>query len=298
RLRDPGAGVGPRISRAALRGALHRRSAARRGGAPLEADTRVRRATLQRNPLRLARRAPGLHSSRLPARHRELPGGGVAAAHARALPTSIIAPWKPTASTPSKTPFATWASGQPSCGGIFDYDAKKSRLVEVSRALEDPGVWTDAKRAQDLGKERSTLDATVSQLESIDVGLRDSGELFSLARGESDHDTLESLAGDVAGIERRVAELEFRRMFSDPMDPNSCFVDLNAGQGGTEAQDWCSMLLRMYLKYCDKKGFRAELLEESAGEVAGLKSASIKISGAYAFGHLSTENGIHRLVRK
>jgi single-stranded-DNA-specific exonuclease len=202
RLRDPGAGVGPRISRAALRGALHRRGAARRGGTPLEADTRVRRAALQRHPLRLARRAAGLHSSRLPARHRELSGGRVAAAHARALPTSIIAPWKPTASTPSKTPFATWASGQPSCGGIFDYDAKKSRLVEVSRALEDPGVWTDAKRAQDLGKERSALDATVSQLESIDVGLRDSGELFSLARGEGDDDTLESLVGDVAGLER------------------------------------------------------------------------------------------------
>jgi peptide chain release factor 2 len=130
------------------------------------------------------------------------------------------------------------------------------------------------------------------------VGLRDSGELFSLAKGEGDDDTLESLAADVAGIERRVADLEFRRMFSDPMDPNNCFIDLNAGQGGTEAQDWVSMLLRMYLKYCDKKGFKAELLEESAGEVAGLKSASIKVMGPYAYGTLRTENGIHRLVRK
>ena len=138
----------------------------------------------------------------------------------------------------------------------------------------------------------------MSQLEAIDAGLRDSGELFSLARGESDDDTLESLVGDVAGIEKRVGELEFRRMFSDPMDPNSCFVDLNAGQGGTEAQDWCSMLLRMYLKYCDRKGFKTELLEESAGEVAGLKSASIKVIGPYAYGTLRTENGIHRLVRK
>jgi peptide chain release factor 2 len=138
----------------------------------------------------------------------------------------------------------------------------------------------------------------VTALEAIDAGLRDSGELFTLAKGESDDDTLESLVGDVAGIEKRVAELEFHRMFNDPMDPNNCFIDLNAGQGGTEAQDWVQMLLRMYLKYCDKKGFKAELLEESSGEVAGLKSASIKVTGPYAYGHLRTENGIHRLVRK
>ena len=106
------------------------------------------------------------------------------------------------------------------------------------------------------------------------------------------------MASDVRGVAKLVEDLEFRRMFNDPMDPNNCFVDLNAGQGGTEAQDWVSMLLRMYLKYCDKKGFKAELLEESAGEVAGLKSASIKVTGPYAYGHLRTENGIHRLVRK
>ena len=209
-----------------------------------------------------------------------------------------IEPWKPTGSTPSKTPFATWASGPRSCGGIFDYDAKKSRLVEVSRALEDPAVWNDSKRAQDLGKERAGLDATVSTLEAIDNGLRDSGELFALAKSEGDDDTLASLEGDVGGLEKSVADLEFRRMFNDPMDPNNCFIDLNAGQGGTEAQDWVSMLLRMYLKYCDRKGFKTELLEESAGEVAGLKSASIKVIGAYAYGTFRTENGIHRLVRK
>ena len=212
--------------------------------------------------------------------------------------TTRIDEWKRIASTPSRTRYKTWAAGPASCGGIFDYDAKKSRLVEVSRALEDPGVWNDAKRAQDLGKERSALESTVTALESIESGLRDSGELFSLAKGENDDDTLNSLAGDVDGIEKRVAELEFRRMFADPMDPNNCFIDLNAGQGGTEAQDWVSMLLRMYLKYCDKKGFKAELLEESSGEVAGLKNASIKVTGPYAYGTLRTENGIHRLVRK
>jgi peptide chain release factor 2 len=135
-------------------------------------------------------------------------------------------------------------------------------------------------------------------VEKIDAGLKDSGELFALAKGESDDATLRSVAIDVREVEKLVADLEFRRMFSDPMDPNNCFVDINAGQGGTEAQDWVQMLLRMYLKYCDRKGFKTELLEESQGEVAGLKSASIKVMGAYAYGHFRTENGIHRLVRK
>ena len=135
-------------------------------------------------------------------------------------------------------------------------------------------------------------------MEKIDSSLKDSGELFALAKGEGDDATLESIEADAKAIEKMLADLEFRRMFSNPMDPNPCFVDINAGQGGTEAQDWVSMLLRMYLKYCDKKGFKTELLEESQGEVAGLKSASIKVIGPYAYGHLRTENGIHRLVRK
>ncbi len=207
-------------------------------------------------------------------------------------------PWKPTSSTSSRIPCRTSPPAPPSCGGIFDYDAKKARLVEVGKSLEDPGVWSDAKRAQELGRERRTLEEIVTNVEAIASGLRDAGELFALARGEADDDTLRSVGEDVRRIEKRVAELEFRRMFSDPMDPNNCFVDINAGQGGTEAQDWVQMLLRMYLKYCDRKGFKAELLEESEGEVAGLKSASIKVIGAYAYGHFRTENGIHRLVRK
>jgi len=135
-------------------------------------------------------------------------------------------------------------------------------------------------------------------VEKIDSGLKDSAELFSLARGESDDGMLRSVADEVKGLEKVLGELEFRRMFSDPMDPSNCFMDINAGQGGTEAQDWVSMLLRMYLKYCDRKGFKTELLEESPGEVAGLKSASIKVIAPYAYGTLRTENGIHRLVRK
>ncbi|MGE5095191.1 MAG: peptide chain release factor 2 [Betaproteobacteria bacterium] len=180
----------------------------------------------------------------------------------------------------------------------LDYDTKKARLVEVSKALEDPNVWNEAKRAQDLGKERSTLEATVGTLEKIDSALADSRELFNLARAENDDDTLVAVEGDVAGARKLVEELEFQRMFSNPMDGNNCFVDINAGQGGTEAQDWAQMLLRMYLKYCDRRGFKAELLEESEGEVAGLKSASIKVTGPYAYGYLRTETGIHRLVRK
>ena len=135
-------------------------------------------------------------------------------------------------------------------------------------------------------------------VDQIDSGLRDSSELFALARAEGDDGMLHSVAADVGGTAKLLGDLEFRRMFNDPLDPGNCFVDINAGQGGTEAQDWTQMLLRMYLKYCDRKGFRSELLEESQGEVAGLKSASIKVIGPYAYGHLRTENGIHRLVRK
>ena len=211
---------------------------------------------------------------------------------------SIIAAWKPTASTSSKAPSTTSPRAPRSCGGTFDYDAKKSRLVEVARTLEDPDIWSDARRAQELGRERRMLEETVGTLERIDSSLKDSAELFSLAKGEGDDATLAAIEADARAVEKRVADLEFRRMFNDPMDPNNCFVDINAGQGGTEAQDWVSMLLRMYLKYCDKKGFKAELLEESPGEIAGLKSASIKVVAPYAFGHFRTENGIHRLVRK
>ena len=119
-----------------------------------------------------------------------------------------------------------------------------------------------------------------------------------MARGENDDDTLLAVESDAAGIEKQVAALEFRRMFSNPADPNNCFLDIQAGAGGTEAQDWASMLLRMYLKYCERKGFQVEVLEESDGEVAGIKTATIKLTGEYAYGHLRTETGIHRLVRK
>jgi peptide chain release factor 2 len=135
-------------------------------------------------------------------------------------------------------------------------------------------------------------------LSALDSRLQDTGELFALARADNDDATLNALDRDVAGIEKTVGDMEFRRMFSNPMDPASCFIDIQAGSGGTEAQDWAAMLERMYVRYCERKGYRTEVLEESAGEVAGIKSASIKVSGDYAYGYLRTEVGVHRLVRK
>jgi peptide chain release factor 2 len=159
-------------------------------------------------------------------------------------------------------------------------------------------VWNDQKRAQELGREKKSLDSTVGTLGGIYLGLKDAKELFDMARAESDDGTLLSVFSDVEKIQKGIENLEFRRMFNNPLDPNSCFMDIQAGAGGTEAQDWASMLERMYIKYCDKKGFKVEELERSDGEVAGIKSATLKITGDYAYGNLRTENGVHRLVRK
>jgi peptide chain release factor 2 len=138
----------------------------------------------------------------------------------------------------------------------------------------------------------------VTTLEKLDQGLRDARELFQMARSENDEATLNAVADDVSVMEKIVADMEFRRMFSNPMDPNNCFLDIQSGSGGTEAQDWASMLERMYLKFCERRGFKVEVLEESSGEVAGLKSATLKVNGDYAYGTLRTETGVHRLVRK
>jgi peptide chain release factor 2 len=183
-------------------------------------------------------------------------------------------------------------------GGIFDYDTKHRRLIELNLQLEDPKIWDDPKLAQALGKEKKTLDGIVSSIKKLDEDLSGALELFELAAVENDADTLEAIAEDEKGIEAIVADLEFRRMFSHPMDPCSCFIDIQAGAGGTEACDWASILMRQYLRYCERKGFKAEILEESDGDVAGIKSASIKIDGEYAYGFLRTETGVHRLVRK
>jgi len=183
-------------------------------------------------------------------------------------------------------------------GGIFDYEAKSERLIVVNAELEDPAVWNDPKRAQELGREKKLLDDVVTTLTALGTGIADAQELFDLARADADAATMLAIEADADGFGAQLELLEFRRMFANPADPLNCFVDIQSGAGGTEAQDWASMLLRQYLKYAEKKGFAAEVLEESEGEVAGIKSATIKLTGDYAFGHLRTETGVHRLVRK
>ncbi len=206
--------------------------------------------------------------------------------------------WTQNASTISPTRCATSSVAGRNYGGIFDYDEKSSKLEEVNVALEDPEVWNDAQRAQDLGKEKKMLEGVVLTLDEVEQQSNDLLELFEMAEAEDDDDTLESIEGDMAKLQELVGELEFRRMFSNPMDENACFIEIQAGAGGTEAQDWAGMLERMYLRYCERKGFTTELLEESEGEVAGIKGATIKVTGEYAYGFLRTETGIHRLVRK
>jgi peptide chain release factor 2 len=138
----------------------------------------------------------------------------------------------------------------------------------------------------------------VLSLIKIDAELKDAADLFAMAREEDDLDTMEAVESDVAELHKHIEAMEFRRMFSNPMDPNNCFIDIQAGAGGTEAQDWASMILRQYLRYSERKGFKVEILEQSEGEVAGIKTATLKVSGDYAYGHLRTETGVHRLVRK
>ena len=184
------------------------------------------------------------------------------------------------------------------CGGIFDYDAKRERLEEIDRELEAPDVWSNAERAQALNRERSALAGVVGTLARLDKSLHEADEIHALAAAESDAATLADLGGELENITAEVERLEFRRMFSGEMDSHNAFLDVQAGSGGTEAQDWAEMLLRMYMRWADRAKFEVEVLEISAGEVAGIKSATIHVRGEYAFGWLRTETGVHRLVRK
>lgn len=183
-------------------------------------------------------------------------------------------------------------------GGIFDYDLKRDRLEEVSRELENPDIWNDPERAQSLGRERAQLDNIVGTLDRVGQSLVDNIELLEMAAEENDEETIASVAADLAGLQADVERLEFQRMFSGDMDDRPCYLDIQAGSGGTEAQDWAEMLLRMYLRWAERRGWKADLIEVSAGEVAGIKSATIHLVGDYAFGWCKTETGVHRLVRK
>ncbi|MGN6728483.1 MAG: peptide chain release factor 2 [Rhodanobacteraceae bacterium] len=182
--------------------------------------------------------------------------------------------------------------------GYLDYPVRRERLEEVSRELENPNIWDDPQRAQELGRERARLQQVVEGLDAIGSGLDDAEELLELAASENDEASVRGVADDVRALELRIGKLEFQRMFSGEMDAHNAFVDIQAGAGGTEAQDWAEMLLRMYLRWCENKGWKTELLEASAGEVAGIKSATFRVEGDYAYGWLKTEIGVHRLVRK
>ena len=164
--------------------------------------------------------------------------------------------------------------------------------------MEDPTVWNDPKRAQELGREKKALDGVVVTIDDLQRELSDNTELFEMSRDDNDEAGLITIEADAARLEEIVKGLEFRRMFNNPADPLNCFVDIQAGAGGTEACDWASMLLRQYLRYCERKGFKTEIEDETAGDTAGIKGASFKVEGEYAFGLLRTETGVHRLVRK
>ncbi|MCW8974011.1 MAG: peptide chain release factor 2 [Gammaproteobacteria bacterium] len=182
--------------------------------------------------------------------------------------------------------------------GYLDYDLKSERLVEVCRELEDPTIWNKPEYAQELGRERVALEKVVETIDSLNGILGDAGDLLEMAAEEEDEETVNALTRELDDAEKQLQQLEFRRMFSGDMDPNNAYVDIQAGSGGTEAQDWASILLRMYLRWGERRGFKTELMEVSEGDVAGIKSATIKVEGEYAFGWLRTETGVHRLVRK
>lgn len=183
-------------------------------------------------------------------------------------------------------------------GGIFDYDIKQERLEEVVRELESPDIWETPEKAQALGKERASLESVVIGLKALDEGLDDARDLLDMAAEEEDQDSVDSIVADLAEMEEQVAQLEFRRMFCNEMDSSNAYLDIQSGSGGTEAQDWADMLLRLFLRWGERKGFKTELIEVSDGEVAGIKSATIHYQGEYAYGLLRTETGVHRLVRK
>lgn len=185
-----------------------------------------------------------------------------------------------------------------SFGGIFDIEAKQERLEEVNLELENPELWNDPERATKISKEKSQLDNVIGVITALDDKLEDAKAMIDLAVEADDATLLVDVQAELDEAEAKVADLEFKRMFSGEMDGNNCYVDIQSGSGGTEAQDWAEMLLRMYLRWCESHGFKAEIMELSAGGVAGIKSASIHVKGDYAFGWLRTEIGVHRLVRK
>ncbi len=180
----------------------------------------------------------------------------------------------------------------------FQYEEKRERHQSLCEELERPETWGDPERSRDIGRERAMLERLLSTLDQLAGDVGDAMELLEMAVEENEEESLRALEREWKELEGRVEKLEFQRMFSRAEDPCNAWLDINAGSGGTEAQDWAEMLLRMYLRWCERRGFTAELSEVSAGEVAGIKSATVRVIGEYAYGWLRTETGVHRLVRK
>jgi peptide chain release factor 2 len=192
----------------------------------------------------------------------------------------------------------TSGSGSALFGGFFEYDRKQERLEEVTLELEDPAIWQDPPKAQELGKERARLTTELGVIDRTTRGIAEADELLDLAEAEADESAARDIDAEAQRLETEVRNLEFKRMFNGEMDSHSAFLDIQAGAGGTEAQDWAQMLLRMYLRWGAARGFSCEVIDSNPGEVAGMKSASVLVSGEYAYGWLRTETGVHRLVRK
>lgn len=180
----------------------------------------------------------------------------------------------------------------------LDLEEKRGRLEEVLLEMENPDVWSKPEIAQALGKEKSTLEIICEVFDKANAVLEYATELLNMAQSENDEHTVNSVIADINTTETAIKQLEFQRMFSGELDANSAYLDIQSGSGGTEAQDWAEMVLRMYLRWGEKHDFKVKLMEVSAGEVAGIKSATIHFEGEYAYGWLRSEIGIHRLVRK
>ncbi|WBF65780.1 MAG: peptide chain release factor 2 [Candidatus Kinetoplastibacterium crithidii] len=180
----------------------------------------------------------------------------------------------------------------------LEYDKKIEKLKIIEAELENPDLWNDHHYAQKISKEKKILEETVFELTKIYDDIKDSIEIFYLAQKDNDNQLIKDLESNVILFKETIESLEFKRMFINKTDSLNCFLDIQSGAGGTEAQDWASMLMRQYIRYSEKKGFKIEIIEESLGEITGIKSATLKIIGSYAYGYLRTETGIHRLVRK
>ena len=201
-------------------------------------------------------------------------------------------------SLPSGNASGNSRSARRRSGGTFDFESRRERLEEVERALADPGLWDDPDKARQLSTERARLEETVAALGPLPESLSEYGELLELAAEEGDQQALDEIDAELDPLETQIGELEYRRMFRGERDSANAFVDIQSGSGGTEAQDWAEMLLRMYLRWGETRKFGMQIVELSPGEVAGIKSATVQVSGSHAFGWLRTETGVHRLVRK